>query len=220
MFRMRTILRSAATAIIAGVLTLSVARADSLTVVNPDFSAVPVQCSGGYAYQSTIGGNCEGSNSLGPEQNFDAAPGIGWIFAPHPPLNATNYGDGITGPNTLFDPPQFTELPFGYAAFLQSRGGTIAQKIDGFVPGQVYVLRFYLGSRYAEGCCGGNQMVLATLDGNAIGLWKLVSFTPFSPRTAVFKVATGGSHVLAFTGLATLDNTAFFSGVSIETVNK
>jgi len=66
----------------------------------------------------------------------------------------------------------------------------------------------------------GNQTVVATLDGNAIGLWKLVSFTPFTLRTAIFKVATGGSHILAFIGLATLDNTAFFSGVSIETVNK
>jgi len=201
---------------VLGGMSLSIATAQSLTIVNSDFSAVAVRCGDGWAYQSALGGNCEGSNGLGAQQNFNVEAGIGWTFNPR--SEKLPGGDGITAPNTDFEPPPFTGLPFSAAALLQDQS-VIFQKIDGFVPG-IYKLTFYLGSRYSNSgsCCNGNQTVLATLDGNAIGLWKLVSFTPFTLRTAVFKVATAGSHILAFTGTAPEDNTAFFSGVNIEPV--
>jgi hypothetical protein len=100
-----------------GALTLSIASADSLTVVNPNFGNVAVQCSPGYAYESYMGGNCEGPGN--PQQDFNAAVGVGWTLAPLPnDANgpATN-GNGITDPNA-FNAPSFAGLPFSRAAFL------------------------------------------------------------------------------------------------------
>jgi len=37
------------TLLLLGALTLSVASADSLAIINANFAAVPVPCSGGYA---------------------------------------------------------------------------------------------------------------------------------------------------------------------------
>jgi hypothetical protein len=215
----RTILRALAVTlslfIAAAVLTHSTMEAQ--TVVNPDFSAVTIQCSNGYAYQAEKGGNCEGPNE--PQQDFNAEPGIGWTFRPFS-TNISGAGDGITGSNeTAFQPPPFTGLPFSYAALLQGPTSVIGQKINGFVAGGSYVLTFYLGSRYANGCCDGNQTVVVTLDNELIGVWSMTSFTPFTVRTAAFKVATGGSHTLAFSGVVAGDHTAFFSNVSIATAS-
>ncbi|MGA2591784.1 MAG: hypothetical protein ABSH32_17875 [Bryobacteraceae bacterium] len=204
-----------------GGITLSIAAAQSLTVVNSDFSAVAVRCSTGYAYQSAMGGNCAGSNGFGPQQNFNFEAGIGWTFSLSYDAQPNPGGAGITEPsppNSGFETPPFTGLPFSQAALLQSQS-VIFQRISGFVAGQIYKLTFYLGSRYDDsGQSQGNQTVLATLDNVPIGVWKLVSFTPFTLRTAVFKVATGGSHILAFRGTVTNPSTAFFSDVSIEAV--
>jgi len=202
-----------------GALTLSIASAQSLTVVNPDFSAVSIQCSPGWAYEAndSPGGNCQ---STSPEQQFNGQPGIGWTFAPlkptppHPPCYPFCYTDGITGANTDFNPPPFTGLPFSYAGILQGATSSIEQAIQGFTPGR-YVLSFYLGSRYGTGQSGGYQTVLATLDDQLLGIWSLKGFTPFTLQTAKFNVATPGTHLLAFRGVTAGGQTAFFSGVSI-----
>jgi len=57
------------TLLLLGALTLSVASADSLAIINANFAAVPVPCSGGYAYQSVDGGNCA---SYYPQQPFNS----------------------------------------------------------------------------------------------------------------------------------------------------
>jgi len=183
-----------------GGLALSIAAAQSLTIVNPNFSAVAVKCSTGFAYQSLRGGNCAGSNSngFGPQQDFNFEAGIGWSFSPGYDVQPNPGGSGITGPNNAFNPPPFTGLPFSQAAMLQNQS-VIFQKIDGFVAGQKYKLTFYLGSRYNDiGQEMGTQNVLATLDNVPIGFWALANFTPFTLETAVFKVSTGGSHTLTF----------------------
>jgi hypothetical protein len=209
------VITHALAALLVGTLTLSIASADSLTIVNPDFAAVRIQCNNGYAYQAEKGGNCEGPNE--PQQDFNAEAGIGWAFRPFS-TNTSGAGDGITGATeTAFQPPPFAGLPFSYAALLQGPTSVILQKIDGFVAGGSYVLTFYLGSRYASGCCDGNQTVVATLDDKPIGAWKLVSFTPFALQTAVFRADSAGPHVLAFWGTVQGDHTAFLSGVGIET---
>lgn len=114
------------------------AGADSLTVVNPNFANVAVQCSLGYAYQSYMGANCEGP---GNAAGFNSSIGVGWTFAPNP---TGSDGDGVTDPNTIFDPPPFTGLPFSRAVFLQGATGVLGQAITGFVPGGLYTLTFYL----------------------------------------------------------------------------
>ena len=53
-------------------LTVSITSAQPLTIVNSDFSAVSIQCSSGYAYESYMGGNCE---SRGPQQDFNSEVG-------------------------------------------------------------------------------------------------------------------------------------------------
>jgi hypothetical protein len=148
-----------------------------------------------------------------PQQYFDFEPGIGWFFAP---LNTSVQGEsnGITGPNTAFNPPSFNSLPFTKAAILQGPGSLIDQHISGFVQGR-YLLSFYLGSRYASGCCDGNQTVVAKIDGRVINVWKLGSFSPFSLVTAAFEVGSSGTHILTFEGIETGDHTAFLSGVSV-----
>lgn len=197
-------------ALMLGAVLLSLACAQSLTVVNPDFSAVAIQCSAGYAYQPPVGMGTY-CGIPGPYQRFNGVSGIGWVFSPNIP---GGQGSGITGPNTAFMPPPFTGLPFTYAAFLQTTG-FLFQIVDGFLPGQAYVLSFYLGSRYAPPPFGGNQTVEAVVDGHVIGVWALTSFTPFTLRKALFVVPSGTSHLLTFRGKSTADNTAFLSGVSI-----
>jgi len=68
---------------------------------------------------------------------------------------------------------------------LQDHGGTVWQTIPGFTAGN-YTLGFYLGSRYYSGPWDGNQTVEALIDGNVIGTWALVSFTPFTWQTVPF----------------------------------
>ena len=194
------------------VLTLSIAAADSLTVVNPNFANVEVQCSGGYAYQST-GGNCEGPNV--PQQDFNTALGMGWTFASFAPQF---FGPGMVAANSEYGTPSFAGFPFSEAALLQGSGTAVGQTMTGFVPGGLYTLNIYLGTRPTSAPNeNGNQTVVATIDGRVIGTWKLVSFTPFTLQTAAFTVTSGGSHILTIAGLSSGDHTAFFSGVSMET---
>jgi hypothetical protein len=193
---------------VLGALALSSVRAQSINIVNSDFSAVPVQCSEGYAYQAKAGGSCTGSTI---EQDFNSAPGIGWTFLPA--TIHTIGEDGITGPNTAFNPPSFTGLPFSQAALLQGPRSAISQKLEGFVSGR-YKHSVYLGSRYGSGTSSGTQTVLVTLDDQLIGVWPLQSFTPFILKEAFFS-ATTGPHVLTFRGVVASASSAFFSGVSI-----
>jgi hypothetical protein len=180
--------------------------AASLSVVNPDFSAVAITCGGNYAYQSS-GGDCSGPSV--PQQDFNGAAGFGWTFN-------SGSGNGLTGPGTAFNPP--TNLAFYQAAFLQGNANFVYQSVPGFVAGQEYQLSFYLGSRYASGAFDGNQTVQALLDGVAIGTWNLVSFTPFTLETVDFVATTGGSHTLEFAGLAAGDHTAFLTQTSIDPI--
>jgi hypothetical protein len=186
----------------------SVAFAGSIAVVNPDFSAVPILCGAGYAYQ-TFGGDC---SSPVPQQDFNGSSGFGWTWIPNVLQN------GLTAPNTAFNPPSFLGLPFNQAAFFQGQNATLSQTIGGFSAFGTYTLSFYLGSRYANGSFGydGNQTVEALIDGNVIGIWALTSFTPFTPESAVFTVTTGGGHTLEFLGLNSGDHTAFLSDVAIN----
>ena len=191
-------------------MTLSIASADSLTVANPNFSAVAVQCSGGAAYQSD-GGNCDVNDFK--QQPFNTSVGIGWQFAAVP---YDGGGDGLTEPNSFFEPPPFTGFPFSQAAYLQGPNAEISQTLAGFVPGGQYTLSFYLGSRYASGGYDGNQTVEAMVDGQVIGTWALVSDMPFTLQTTPFTVGYGGLHTVKFAGTVSGDHTAFFSGVSIN----
>jgi hypothetical protein len=168
-----------------------------------------VQCSSGYAYQSSTGGHC--STPANYEQNLNGSVAVGWSFVPF--TGNGKAGNGITNPNTIFNPPSFSGLPFSRAAFLQEAGSGVWQTISGFVPGVQYTLSFYLGSRYGD----GNQTVKAIIDGRVIGTWNLVSYTPFTLQTVTFSVGTGGMHTLAFVGTTSGDHTAFFSGMSIQT---
>jgi hypothetical protein len=173
-------------------------------IVNSDFGAVPIICGIGYAYQA-FGGDC---NSIPPQQPFNSTPGFGWTFL-------VEGGNGLTAPNSPFNPPSFTGLPFTQAAFLQNANSSVSQVVGGFVAGS-YTLSFYLGSRYdSGGGDDGNQTVAALIDGGVIGTWALNSFTPFTLETASFTVSTGGSHTLDFIGLNPGDHTAFLSDVNI-----
>jgi hypothetical protein len=175
------------------------------SIVNADFSTVPISCGGDYSYQS-FGGDC---GSIPPQQDFNNSPGFGWTFV-------TAGGSGLAGP-AGFDTPSFSGLPFSQAVFLQGNGNPIDQAVS-FTTGGNYVLAFYLGSRYNGGLTDGNQTVEALIDGAPIGTWSLVSFTPFTLEASPFAVATGGTHTLEFVGLASGDHTAFFSGVAINAV--
>ena len=205
------------------VMTIPLALADSLNVVNANFQNVSVQCGQGYAYQSYMSGNCGAPG--GPQQQFNSSVGIGWAFVsgPHSSTGPGN-SDGLTDPNTAFNPPSFTGLPFNRAAFLQGANTAFGQAISGFVPNGAYTLSFYLGSRFQDyigpdSSFDGNQTVEALIDGKVIGTWNLVTFTPFTLETINFTVPTGGSHILTFEGTATGDHTAFLSGVSIQTAS-
>jgi hypothetical protein len=81
---------------VLGALMLSIASADSLTVVNPNFGNVPVQCGNGYAYQAETVQNCD---LAVPVQTFNSSLGVGWTFAPAP---TGGDGAGLTNPNTIF----------------------------------------------------------------------------------------------------------------------
>ncbi len=182
-----------------------------LNIVNFNFAAVPVICDSGidFGYQ----GLAERCQWPYPQQNFNGSPGFGWT------LNigeATKSGGqaGVTAPNSAFNPPPFTGLPFTQAALLQGTPSVVSQSIAGFTAGS-YTLGFYLGSRYLSGQYDGNQTVEAWIDGKVIGTWVLASFTPFTWQTASFPVTTRGSHTLAFTGIKPGDHTAFFSYVTI-----
>jgi hypothetical protein len=188
-----------------------VAFADVVPITNPDFSAVPVVCGGDYAYQ-IFGGTCA---SADPQQDFNSAAGFGWTFL-------SPGGNGLTGPNTKFNPPSFTGLPFTQAAFLQANNSAVSQTID-FSVGGAYSLSFFLGSRYAvctvPPCAtpyDGNQTVEALIGGNVIGTWALTSFTPFTLENADFIVSGAGSQVFKFEGIAPGDHTAFLSDVKIS----
>jgi hypothetical protein len=173
-------------------------------IVNSDFGAVPIICGIGYAYQA-FGGDC---SSVPPQQPFNSTPGFGWTFL-------VQGGNGLTAPNSPFNPPSFSGLPFTQAAFLQNANSSVSQAVGGFVAGS-YTLSFYLGSRYdSGGGDDGDQTVAALIDGSVIGTWALTSFTPFTLETASFTVSTDGSHTLEFMGLNPGDHTAFLSDVSI-----
>ncbi len=75
-------------------------------------------------------------------QDFNSTPGIGWTFNPILVLNTGQ--SGLTGPDSAFNPPPFTGMPFTQAALLQDRGGYVSQAISGFTAGN-YTLSFYLG---------------------------------------------------------------------------
>src|SRR6516164_4641339 len=95
------------------------------------------------------------------------APGFGWTLQP------PGGGDGLTGPNTNFNPPDFTGLPFTQAVFLQGAGSLVYQDIPGFSAGTNYLVNFYLGSRYFGDGTDGNQTVEALIDDTVIGTWAL-----------------------------------------------
>ena len=185
----------------------SMASPPSLPMVNADFSAIPVLCGGGFAYQS-FGGDC---NSPNPQQDFNATPGFGWTFL-------LFSGNGVTEPNTAFNPPSFVGMPFTQAALLQDGASFVLQSIGGFSASQAYVLSFYLGSRFESDPADGDQTVQASIDNQVLGTWVLPSFTPFTRETAIFTVPTDGVHTLQFEGLHFGDHTAFLSGVAINTV--
>ncbi len=190
--------------------------AGDLTIINPRFSNIPVQCSGDYALESFDGGNC---TSQYPQQAFNGVLGIGWGFL-YTYNSTIGSGAGLTGPNTAFNPPSFAGLPFSQAALLQNDRNEVYQVIFGFIAGQPYRLAFYLGSRYASGSgFDGDQTVEVLIDDRVIGSWSLVSYTPFALQNRLFRVATTGPHALRFVGAASGDHTAFLSGVSIETVD-
>ncbi len=184
------------------------AIASSLSVVNPDFSAPPIPCSLDYAYQGS--GNCSTTTSGDlpfPQQNLNGVSGVGWTFGSN--------GDGLTGPNTPFDPPSFSGLPFTQAAFLQGSGSDVSQSVSGFTDGDSYVLDFYLGSRF-NSTTDGNQTVEVLIDGSAIGMFPLISSTPFALESLPFTASVTGAETLEFEGLAPGDHTAFLSDVSIS----
>jgi hypothetical protein len=193
-------------------LTLTTASAQLLPIINANFANVPVECAVGWAAQSAGGGTC---SSYVPQQSFNVTPGMGWKFNPVPEV-APPPGNGLTDPNTEFDPPPFTGLPFGRAAYLQGAPSGILQTVSGFQAGRFYALRFYLGSRYAQGGFDGNQTVQITIDGKLIATIGLVSYTPFTLHAVYFNVTSGGTHIVKFAGAASGDHTAFVSGVSIE----
>jgi hypothetical protein len=120
--------------LILGALTVLMAAAQSLTVVNGNLSNVAVMC-GAHSYQSYMGGTCSGPGN--PQQNFNVELGMGWTL---PPLagdanGGEHGGDGVLGTDFVFDTPPFTGMPFSQAFFLQGADTVVAQVITGFVPG-------------------------------------------------------------------------------------
>src|SRR5271165_5842425 len=172
--------------LLSAMLIIAASAFAQINIVNFDFGAVPVQCSNGYAYEGA-----ETACAYGyPTQNFDTAPGFGWIMgavaARQLAPTSLEGGSGLTGPNTIFFPPSFSGLPFNQAVFLQDRGGFVWQTVS-FAAGS-YTLSFYLGSRCEY---DGNQTVEALIDGQVVGTWALSSCTPFNLETASFTVTNG-----------------------------
>ena len=209
---------SSRTLLLSAILLMAASASGQINIVNFDFGAVPVGCSNwGFAYEGPV----FWCGSDPASQNFNAAPGFGWILggvvsAPAlPPGIHANSGAGLTRPGTAFYPPPFDGMPFNQAVFLQDIGSFVWQEVGGFTAG-TYTLSFYLGSRFID-CCGydGNQTVVALIDGRPIGTWALSSFTPFTLQSARFTVSTGGNHAVEFMGTNPGDHTAFLSYVVI-----
>jgi hypothetical protein len=197
------------------ILLVAASAFGQINIVNFDFGAVPVSCSGGYAYQGPVQ-SCQ--YVYGPTQNFNATPGFGWILGSLIALSGPpniNTGAGITTPSGGFCPPSFTGLPFTQALVLQSLGSFAWQAVPGFTAG-TYTLSFYLGGR-----CGYNpQRISALIDGNVIGTWNAPLGMPFTLETATFTVTSGGTHSVEFMGLNPPDSTAFVSYVVITPVTR
>ena len=175
--------------------------ADTLDIINGDFSAVPVACGSGYAYQTfEVNGSCSGPTA--PEQDFNSDPAIGWTFD----------GSGITVPATAFNPPDFGGL-FTQAAFLQGSDSSISQSVDGFVDTETYTASFYLGSRYNDPPNDGNQTVSVLIDNVLVDQYTLTSYTPFELITTDSFTVSSGSHTLTLEGSTDGDHTAFVSDI-------
>ncbi len=197
------------------VIMLGPAAFAQINIVNFDFGAVPVGCSGwGFTYQGAQ------LTCIYPvTQNYNRSPGFGWtlgwvVARSGSPLFG---GAGVSGPNSAINPPSFDGLPFQQAAILQSLGSFVLQAAPGFTAGS-YTLSFYLGGREVD--YNGPQMVKAMIDGNVIGTWDVPVGMPFTPETATFTVTTDGTHVLEFMGMNALDTTAFLSYVTITPVGR
>ncbi|HKD85574.1 MAG TPA: hypothetical protein VKB58_12560 [Terriglobales bacterium] len=185
-----------------------------INVVNFDFGAVPIVCGQNYAYQGHVSG-CT-VRWVWPFQDFNSTPGFGWTLSGIPGIRTG--GSALTGPNTSFLPPPFNGVPFTQALALQ--GTSFAwQTIAGFTAGS-YTLSFYPGSRYSSGQYDGNQIVQVFIDGNLIGTWSLISYTPFTLQSVPFTVSTAGSHTLEFRGIRNYDSTAFLSYVVITPIEQ
>jgi hypothetical protein len=170
-----------------------------ITVGNPDFATPTVACGLGYAYQQS--GGC---GAIYPQQDFSGTSGFDWTFGAA--------GNGLTGPSTNFNPPDFGGLGFAQVAFLQGDAASVSQLLTG--PAGIWTVNFYLGSRYASGGYDGNQTVEVLLDGQNVGTYSLSSYTPFALETTSPLTLGAGSYSLAFEGTANGDHTAFVSGVS------
>ena len=190
-------------------MTTTVALAQP-TIVNFDFGAVPVGCSGwNFTYQGAVL-TC----NYPVTQNFNASPGFGWtlgwvVAKSGSPLYG---GAGVSGPNSAINPPSFDGLPFHQAAILQSLGSFVLQAVPGFTAGS-YTLSFYLGGRTVS--YNGAQRIKAMVDGSVIGTWDVPVGMPFTLETATFTVTTDGVHVVEFMGMNAYDTTAFLSYVTI-----
>jgi len=106
-----------------------------LTIVNFNFEAVPVICGSGIAFGYQ--GAAERCQWPDPTQDFDASPGFGWTSIMGAAAGSAEDGgkSGVTAPNSGFNPPSFTGLPFTQAALLQDYGGVVLQAIGGFTAG-------------------------------------------------------------------------------------
>jgi len=198
--------------VLAAVVVVLAATCCGQTIVNFDFGAVPVQCSGwGFTYQGA-----QLTCNYPVTQNFDNSPGFGWIMGSTIATagSPSNTGAGVVAPDGFICPPSFDGLPFHQAALLQNVGSFIWQAVGGFNPGS-YTLSFYLGSRCPAGWWDGEQTVVALVDGVAIGTWNLTNSAPFTLQTATFSVNTGGTHIVEFMGTRAGDHTAFLSYVTI-----
>jgi len=194
--------------LLSTIVMIAPAAFGQITIINFDFGAVPVGCSGwGFTYQGAML-QC----NYPVTQNFNATPGFGWKLGQVAAVSGSpsNYGSGVTGPNSAFCPPSFSGMPFNQAVLLQSIGSFAWQEVGGFKAGN-YTLSFYLGSR----CGSPSQRVAAMIDGNVIGTWTVPSGMLFKLETATFTVSTDGTHALEFMGLDPYDSTAFISYVVI-----
>jgi len=171
----------------------------SIAVGHPDFATPVVACGLDYAYQGSLG-----CSLTDPQQDFNGTSGFDWT------LGAGD--DGLTGPGTAFNPPNFGSLGFSQAAFLQGGAASVSQLLTG--PAGIWTVSFYLGSRYASGNYDGNQTVEVLLNGQNVGTYSLSSSMPFALETTSPLILGAGSYTLEFEGTANGDHTAFVSGVS------